>query len=371
MQVAQKLYEEGYITYHRTDSVNLSEKFIAEAREFITRNYGDAYLPDAPRKFQTKSRVAQEAHEAIRPTNLSVYSEMSGKEELNRDHVRLYELIWKRALACQAKDAVFDSTTITIDSGNGYQFQTQGSVIRFEGFLRITGRENGETVLPDIAVGEELTLKTAATVQHFTSPPPRYSEATLVKTLEEKDIGRPSTYAPIITTIIERNYVIKEEKKLVPTELGEAVTDFLVTYFPDILSLPFTADMEGNLDDIANGRKAWVPVVAEFYTPFVATLENTYRNAGKVKMTEVELDEKCPKCGNGLVIRMGKYGKFVACSTYPKCDYTRQMVEKIDLKCPRCGGDIIVKKSRKGKVFYGCSNYPKCNFAAWRKEDIK
>jgi DNA topoisomerase-1 len=293
------------------------------------------------------------------------------RDDLNRDHVRLYEIIWKRALASQAKEAVFDSTTIVIKSSNGYEFQTQGSVVKFEGFLKITGRENGEVVIPSVTVGESLEIKNPQAIEHLTNPPPRYTEASLVKTLEEKDIGRPSTYAPIISTVIERNYVIKEEKKLVPTELGEAVTDFLVGNFPDILSLPFTAKMEGSLDEVANGQRDWVPVISDFYTPFIAKIEETYKNVAKVKMTEEVLDEKCPKCGNPLVVRIGKFGKFIACTTYPKCDYTRQLVEKIDMKCPRCGGDIIIKKSRMGKTFYGCSNYPKCNFAAWRKEDIK
>jgi DNA topoisomerase I len=371
MQVAQKLYEEGFISYHRTDSVNLSEKFISEAREFIINKYGQELVPEVPRKFQTKSKVAQEAHEAIRPTNLAVVAEELERDDLNHDHVRLYEIIWKRALASQAKEAVFDSTTVIIKSINGYEFQTQGSVVKFEGFLKITGRENGEVVIPSVTVGENLEIKNPIGLPHLTNPPPRYTEAALVKTLEEKDIGRPSTYAPIISTVIERTYVIKEEKKLVPTELGETVTDFLVEYFPDILSLPFTAKMEANLDDIANGQRDWVPVVSDFFNPFISKIDNIYKNVAKVKMVEEILEEKCPKCGSPLVIRIGKFGKFVACTSYPKCDYTRQLVEKIDMKCPRCGGDIIIKKSRHGKVFYGCSNYPKCNFAAWRKEDIK
>jgi DNA topoisomerase-1 len=357
MQVAQKLYEEGYITYHRTDSVNLAEKYVDEARSFIRKEYGQTYVPDKPRLFHTKSKVAQEAHEAIRPTKLDVSeSVVAGDEGLNRDHARLYDLIWKRSV---------------IMSGNGYQFETQGSVVKFDGFLKIIGRENGEKVIPDVTVGESLRLGTATPIEHETQPPPRYSEATLVKTLEEKDIGRPSTYAPIISTIMDRNYVVKEEKKLLPTDLGNSVTDFLVTYFPDILSLPFTATMEGSFDEIANGIKKWEPVIADFYRPFAETLEKTYQDAERVKMAEEVLEEKCPLCGNFLVIRIGKYGKFVACTTFPTCTYTRQHVEKIDMKCPKCGGDIVIKKSRRGKMFFGCGNYPKCTFAAWKKEDIK
>ena len=372
MQLAQKLYEEGLITYHRTDSVNLAEKFINEARAFITKEFGQNYVPDLPRRFHTKSKVAQEAHEAIRPTNANLTNLTNlSNSDFNHDHLRLYELIWKRAVASQAKEAAFDSTTVIINSSNGYEFHAQGSVIKFEGFLKITGRENGEVIVPKVAVGDELKLKEAVPTQHFTLPPPRYSEATLVKTLEEKDIGRPSTYAPIISTIQERQYITKEDKKLVPTELGNSVTDFLVQYFPKILELPFTAELEYGLDEIANGEKAWVPVVRDFYGPFAETLDKAYNEAEKVKLPVEEIGEKCPECGNPLVLRTGRYGKFVACSTFPKCKYARQFAEKIDLHCPRDGGDIIIKKSRKGKTFYGCANYPKCTFAAWKKEDIK
>lgn len=373
MSIAQKLYEEGIITYHRTDSVNLSNKFIDEARAYIKNEFGLQYLPDAPRIYQTKSKVAQEAHEAIRPTDVKIQSSQfrEQNEELNKDHIRLYDLIWKRALASQAKEAIFDSTTIRITSGNGYLFETQGSVVKFDGYMVIMGRDNGEVIIPDVTVGDALTLLEMVPSQHFTNPPPRYTEASLVKTLEEKDIGRPSTYAPIISTIVERQYVTKEEKKLVPTELGNIVTDFLVRYFPAIMELPFTAAMEEKLDEIATGAAAWVPVISEFYGPFSLSVEETYKQAEKVKVPVEELSEKCPDCGNTLVLRVGRYGKFIACSTFPNCRYTRQFAEKIDMKCPKCGGDICIKKSRRGKTFYGCSNYPTCTFAAWKKEDIK
>lgn len=372
MQLAQKLYEEGYITYHRTDSVNLSEKFIGEAKSYISEQFGKEYVPDKPRAYQTKSKVAQEAHEAIRPTDVALtHDKLDGTGEINRDHHRLYELIWKRAVASQMREAVFDSTTIDITSRNGYLFEAQGSVVKFDGFLRVLGRDTDEVVIPAVTVGDSVKLEKAAPEQHFTNPPPRYTEASLVKALEEKDIGRPSTYAPIISTIQERQYVTKEDKKLIPTELGNSVTDFLVQYFPDILSLPFTAMLENDLDAIANGEKKWQPVIAEFYEPFERDLAKSYETAEKVKVAVEELNEKCPDCGNTLVVRVGRYGKFVACSTFPACKYTRQFVEKIDIKCPRCGGDMIVKKSRRGKTFYGCSNYPTCTFAAWKKEDIK
>ena len=373
MQIAQKLYEEGYITYHRTDSVNLSEKFLAESRDYIKNQYGKEYVSDAVRKFQTKSKVAQEAHEAIRPTECTLTADkMSSEQDLNRDHHRIYDIIWKRAIASQAKEAVFDSTTIDIASTNGYVFEAQGSVIKFDGFLKIIGRDTEETVIPDVSVGQTVDLQSCIPQEHLTSPPPRYTEASLVKTLEEKDIGRPSTYAPIISTIQERQYVTREDKKLVPTELGNSVTAFLVEYFANIMELPFTAKLEQDLDSIANGTRKWQPVISEFYEPFAKDLQNSYDKAEKVKVAVEETDEKCPTCGNPLVIRMGRYGKFVACSTFPECKFTRQFQQKLlDVKCPRCGGDIIIKKSRKGKTFYGCSNYPTCNFAAWKKEDIK
>ena len=376
MQIAQKLYEEGLITYHRTDSVNLSEKFITEARAYIAKEYGKEFIPAEGHRYQTKSKVAQEAHEAIRPTNVSVPT-VSG-DELNHDHVRLYELIWKRAMASQAKEAIFDSTTITITSGNAYAFEMQGSVVKFEGFLKITGRLSAqagdieEQFIPQLTVGQVLKLVESLPTQHFTNPPPRYTEASLVKTLEEKGIGRPSTYAPIISTIQERQYVTREDKKLLPTELGNTVTDFLVKYFPHIIDLPFTASLEDDLDAIANGEKQWVPVIRAFYEPFAKDLEKTYETATKVETPVEKLDEKCPLCGNPLVVKIGRFGKFIACSTFPTCKYTRSFVDKVEgLKCPRDGGDIVVKKTHRGKIFYGCSNYPNCTFAAWKKEDIK
>lgn len=373
MQLAQKLYEEGCITYHRTDSFNLSEKFIGEARTYIEKEYGGKYLPSEARRYKTKSKSAQEAHEAIRPTDATVQAAQLTIEstELNRDHIRLYELIWKRALASQAAEAIFDSTTIDIKSSNAYLFETQGSVIKFDGYLAIMGRDSEEIVVPNLTQGQEVALKEVTPEQHFTSPPPRYTEASLVKTLEEKGIGRPSTYAPVISTIQERQYVVREEKKLKPTDLGFTVNDFLVKYFPKIIDIPFTATFEDRLDAIAVGEAQWVPVIRDFYTPFAKDLETSFQEAEKVKVPVEELDEKCPECGNQLVMRIGRYGKFIACSTFPNCKYTRQFAQKIDMKCPRDGGDIVIKKTRRGKVFYGCGNYPKCTFAAWKKEDIK
>lgn len=372
MQLAQKLYEEGLITYHRTDSVSISEKFIHEAREYIGKTYGKQYVPEKPRIYRTKSKVAQEAHEAVRPTEVPLTSfALKTNPELNHDHVRLYELIWKRAVASQIAEAIFDSTTILITSSNQYVLQAQGSVILFDGFLKVAGYENEEVVLPTISVGSTVELQQMISHPHETQPPPRYTEASLVKALEEKDIGRPSTYAPVLSTIMDRQYVKKEEKKLVPTELGTQVTDFLIRYFPEIMSLPFTASLENDLDAIATGEKKWVPVIREFYGSFAKAVAETLATAEKVKSPVEETGETCPECHAPLVIRIGRYGKFIACSAFPKCKYTKQVTETIDRKCPRCGGDIVIKKTRHGKTFYGCSKYPACTFAAWKKEDIK
>lgn len=372
MQLAQRLYEEGMITYHRTDSVNLSTKFISEVRDYIAGTFGKEYIPTSARLYHTKSKVAQEAHEAIRPTDVTVLDDvLKQNPEFNHDHVRLYKLIWKRAVASQMKEATFDSTTITITSANAYLFQVQGSVITFNGFLKVMEYENGEVVLPTLTVGDNVALAKANAMVHETQAPPRYTEASLVKALEEKDIGRPSTYAPIISTIIDRQYVTKIEKKLVPTELGMQVTDFLVLYFPTIMDLPFTAKLEADLDAIATGEKEWVPVLTAFYDPFIRAVETTLKTAEKIKSPVEETDQMCPLCGSPVVIRTGRYGKFYACSTFPSCTYTKQKPETIDMNCPRCGSAIVVKKTRRGKMFYGCSNYPTCTFAAWKKEDIK
>lgn len=373
MQTAQRLYEEGIITYHRTDSLNLSQKFLSEARTYIDQTYGPQYVPASARTFTTKSKLAQEAHEAIRPTSVKRAPEkMDDYADFNRDHYRLYELIWKRALASQVNDAQFDATTITVDSANGLRFEGKGSVVTFDGYLRVTGRDQADDVLlPAVQTGDTLKAQSLTAEAHTTNPPPRYTEASLVKTLEEKDIGRPSTYAPILSTIIDRQYVTKEEKKLVPTELGKSVTDFLVLYFPEIMNLPFTATMEGSLDQIASGQRPWSPVIAEFYTAFEKDLQNSYDLAEKVKVVEEKLGEACPNCKGDLVIKAGRYGKFIACSNFPTCKYTHQYLEKINISCPNCGGEMVVKKTKRGKTFYGCSNYPTCTFAAWKKEDIK
>jgi len=371
MSVAQRLYEKGLITYHRTDSVHLSDKFILAAREFITKEYGKEYALAQARAYKGKAKLAQEAHEAIRPTKIESRiqnSESRNKKELNRDHVRLYDLIWKRAVASQSANAVFDATTIKITDKKGYEFHTNGSIIKFDGYLRITGRQSEDRILPNVAVGDTLDLTKSNPEQKFSDPPPRYSEAKLIHALEEHGIGRPSTYAPTISTVVTRQYVeLNESRQFVPTDLGTTVNDFLVKHFGHVVNLPFTAEVEDELDDIAHGKHKWVDVLRKFYTPFAKTLEKTEKTAKKVKVPVEKIDEKCPKCKKQLVIRLGRYGKFISCSTFPECDFTKNIVEKIDMPCPDCGGDIIVKHTRRKKVFYGCINYPKCSFASWTK----
>ncbi|MCJ7740450.1 type I DNA topoisomerase [Candidatus Microgenomates bacterium] len=409
MQAAQRLYEEGLITYHRTDSTNLAVEAVSKVRDFISQVFGQNYLPDGAKFYKTKSKVAQEAHEAIRPTEVKILGNYDLKklseanikdnnlqiynENLGRDGELLYSLIWKRFIACQMNEAVFDQTNVTIEAKRNvvtgstgseiiYILKASGEIMKFDGWMRLYGEkqktENNnqedkekDKTLPQLSIDEKLQLNQILPQQKFTEPPPRYTEASLIKILEEKGIGRPSTYAPIITTIQDRKYVEKIEKKFHATDLGMAVVDFLVKYFPDIFEITFTAKMEDELDEVANGELTWKTLMNEFYQPFIGKLENTFKTAGRVKLDLGTTDEKCPQCGSPLAIRLSKYGKFLACTNFPKCKFTKNIVEKANIKCPQCGGEIIIRKTRRGKQFYGCSNYPKCVFAAWKKEDIK
>lgn len=385
MQIAQNLYEQGLITYHRTDSTNLAAEAIVAARKFITSEFGEKYLPDEARLFKTKSKVAQEAHEAIRPTNSELKAEGS---QMDRDQHRLYELIWKRFLACQMKEAVYEQTAVDIAAGN-YLFRTNGNRQIFDGWQvlfpkgkkseEIEGNavsdsadvnENSDSNndLPELNSGELLNLLKLLPTQHFTEPPPRFNEASLIKTLEEYGIGRPSTYAPIISTIQERQYVEKVDKRFFATALGMAVNDFLMTNFPKLFEFQFTAKMEDELDEIANGTKQLIPVLHEFYDPFSELLLKVGDNAERVKVEVEETGEMCPNDGSPLVVRIGKFGKFIACSKFPDCKFTKPFTKKIDVKCPKCTiGEVIVKRTRTKKTFYGCSRYPECDFASWNK----
>jgi DNA topoisomerase-1 len=382
MQIAQELYEGlpigdegsvGLITYMRTDSTRVSRAAIAETRDFITNKYGSQYLPSHARYFATTVKGAQEAHEAIRPTK--VWREPSLlKPYLSNAQFNLYQLIWKRMVASQMAAAVFDSTTVDINAKRRYAqadylLRASSSVNAFPGFIILYSESKDEAeeekpapTLPPLEKGDRLKLINLFPEQHFTQPPPRFTEATLVKMLEQWGIGRPSTYAPIISTIQERGYVTRSEGRFQPTELGKVVNDLLNKYFADIVDIEFTAHMEDELDKIANENKDWVMVVQSFYLPFEKDLNNASELMERVKLEEAT-DEICPQCGKPLVIKYGRYGKFVACSGYPDCKYTKPFLVKIGVKCPQCGGDIVEKISKKKRTFYGCSNYPNCNFA--------
>lgn len=370
MRFAQNLYENGYITYMRTDSVNLSKDFILNAKKWIEENFGKQYASEAPRFFKTKSRVAQEAHEAIRPTNLEMRPEnlpIEGNQEK-----KLYDLIWRRFVASQLPQAIFDSNRLEIlalnkELTNKYLLTANGSILRFDGFLKIWPAQFTEKELPVVEQGEKLDLENILSEQHFTEPPARYNEASLVKILEEYGIGRPSTYAPIISVIQDRNYVVKnDQKRFEPTKIGEMVNKILVDHFPQIVDIQFTAKMESELDDIANGEKEWREVIKEFYFPFAKNLEAKYKEVEKMKVEE-KTDEVCELCGKPMIIRFGRFGRFISCSGFPECKNTKSIITEVGVKCPKCGYQLVEKKSRRGKVFYGCGNYPNCNFALWNK----
>ncbi|MDX1663674.1 MAG: type I DNA topoisomerase [Candidatus Promineifilaceae bacterium] len=390
MRIAQQLYEgvdlgdegtEGLITYMRTDSVAVSKDAQAETRDFIAEEWGTEYRPSSPRQHTTKSKLAQEAHEAIRPTSVRRVPE-SIKQHLSRDQYRLYDLIWKRFVASQMSNAVYDTVSVDIYAGEAktaiaerpYLFRATGSTLRFPGFLVLYEEtepedrpEDAEVEVPtDLEEGERLDLLQLVPNQHFTQPPPRFSEATLVKELEQNGIGRPSTYASIISTIVSRGYVKMEDRRLVPTETGEVVNDLLVAYFPNVMSVDFTARMEDELDEIAEGRQEWVPVVRDFYDGFAENLSVAEEDMPKVEMTE-KVGRACPECGGDLLYRHGRYGRFIGCANFPECRYTEQILEKIGIDCPECGGDIVVKKTRRGRTFYGCANYPDCEWTNWKR----
>ena len=368
MRIAQNLYEKGHITYHRTDSLNLSDPSLFAAKKFIIKNYGKNYWTGFLRKYKTKTKGAQEAHEAIRPTYPDKSPE-SLKTDIDEQGFRLYDLIWRRFIACQMSQAIFDSTTVDIEAKN-YVFRATGQILKFDGFLKVYPLKYEETELPDLKVDEILELLKLIPSQHFTQPPPRYNEASLIKVLEENGIGRPSTYAPILSTIQERNYIEKDEsKRFRPTEIGLVVNDLLVAHFPEIVDIKFTASMEENLDEIAEGQKKWVLVLREFYQPFEEHLQKKYQEVSKKDFTEKPTGKKCPKCSAPLLIRLGKFGRFYACSKFPECKYTESLKENtLGVKCPKCvKGKIQEKRTKKRKIFYGCSNWPKCDFALWDK----
>jgi len=423
MMLAQQLYEGielgsagavGLITYMRTDSMNLSDKFLNESADLIKNEFGASYY-NGKKFYKTKAKSAQEAHEAIRPTEV-VQTPEEVRPYLNPRQFKLYDLIWKRAVASQMAEAKIKNTIVDITNANNYIFRANGSVIAFDGFLKIIPNGTDENILPQLQNDEQLNLDKIEPMQHFTKPPGRYSEAGLVKALEEYGIGRPSTYAPTITTIIARKYADKEENKLKPTDIGMVVNDLLVEHFPKIVDYEFTAKLEEDLDDIANGTKDWRPIIKNFYEPFKKNLMQKEAVLSKKDLTEEQTDEvcekcqspmviklgrygkflacsgypnckntkpingqgeveapeltdeKCEKCGKPMVIKNGRYGKFLACSGYPACKNIKNKEEKTGVNCPDCGlGEIVAKRSRRGKTFYSCNRYPDCKYALWSK----
>jgi DNA topoisomerase-1 len=380
MCLAQQLYEGvtlgkkgsvGLITYHRTDSLNLSTESLKAAQELIRNDFGQRYALASPKIYKTKSKGAQEAHEAVRPTKADRRPDKI-KPYLDKRQYKLYDLIWRRFIACQMKPALLEATKADIQAdgltGSPYIFRATGSVIKFDGFLKIYPLKQKELMLPPLIKKEILQLIKLFSEQHFTEGPARYSEASLVKTLEEYGIGRPSTYAPIISTIQERNYVQKnEQKRFAPTEIGFLVNDLLAEHFSRIVDFKFTARMENDLDKIAAGQAEWTTKINDFYRPFRDNLAKKYEEVAKKKIEE-PTDKKCPQCGRQLVIKLGRFGKFYACPGFPECKYTEPIVNSTGVKCPKCGqGEIVERKTKKGKTFYSCSRYPKCDFALWDK----
>ncbi|MDD4976936.1 MAG: DNA topoisomerase, partial [Bacteriovorax sp.] len=363
MQSAQRLYEKGLITYHRTDSVYLSDKAITEFRKFIEKEYGANYVSEKVRVFKNTSKNAQEAHEAIRPTKVSI----KDIEEADSRERKLYEMIWKRAVATQGAVARMKNTTVDLVNKNGI-FRSKGVRMLFDGFLKISGEKHEDQILPELKEGDKLSNKKVWSEEGETNPPPRYTDASLVSSLEKQGIGRPSTYAPIISTIILRQYVERDEGKFKPTSLGIAANEFLVKNFGDILSLPFTAEMEEDLDEIARGKWDWREMMKSFWKKFEKEVVAAEKNGERVKIEAEKLGEKCPDCKEGdLVIRLGRFGKFVSCSRFPDCKYTRPYKEDAGFKCPECGADGVVRRTKTGRKFFGCSNYPKCKWAGWKK----
>ena len=380
MQLAQQLYEgidiqghgtQGLISYIRTDSVRLSDEAVSAVRERIAEQYGADYVPGKPVVYKGRSG-AQDAHEAIRPTNLD-FSPEAVKASLTRDQHNLYKLIYNRFVACQMADAVYETQQIDIASDKGVQLRATAERMKFPGFTAVYEASRDEesepeetmTQLQEIAEGTALACAGVDAAQHFTQPPARYSEATLVRAMEEMGIGRPSTYAPTISTILARGYVLREKKQLVPGELGIMTTDLMKEYFPDIVDTAFTAAMEAELDDVEAGKREWHDVIAKFYGPFEKTLEKAESKIEKVEIPDEESDVICDKCGARMVYKMGRFGKFLACPNFPACRNTKNIQQEITVPCPKCGAKVLEKHSHRGKKFYGCERWPECDFVAW------
>jgi DNA topoisomerase-1 len=386
MMLAQQLYEGidikghgsvGLITYMRTDSTRISNEALQDVRAYIESRYGNEYVPEKNRIFRNKS-ASQDAHEAIRPSNVLLTPE-DIKESLNRDQLKLYKLIWERFVACQMSLAIFDTLNVDI-SVDKYIFKVSGSRIKFPGYRIVYEESKDETEgensnigdednanLPELTEGEKLNLKKIESQQNFTQPPPRYTEASLVKALEEKGIGRPSTYAPTISTIISRNYIVRESKVLYPTELGKIVTDIMKNHFRNIVDVTFTAQIEDELDKIEEGNKDWVQVLNDFYKEFDITVKKAEQSIGNIEVPDEVTDVICDKCGRHMVVKMGRYGKFLACPGFPECRNTKPIVEEAGVVCPKCHGKVLIRKTKKGRKYYACENNLKCDFMSWDK----
>ena len=378
MQAAQQLYEGvnikgkgliGLITYMRTDSLRVSDDAVAEARAYIEQTYGNDYLPSKAKVYKTK-KSAQDAHEAIRPTYPDLTPE-EVKSSLTADQYKIYKIIWDRFIASQMTDAIYDTVSAELEV-NGYTFHATGSTVKFAGFTLLYTESNDtdekkEGKLPELCEGDTPKCEKIESEQHFTQPPARYTEASLIKVLEEKGIGRPSTYAPIITTIIGRGYVVRSKKTLMPTELGMIVNDLMCEHFKNIVNVKFTATMEEDLDKVEEGALNWKSLLSDFYGPFKKTLKEAEDKIGNIEIKDEVSDVVCDKCGRLMVYKHGKFGKFLACPGFPDCRNTKAIVKGLGINCPKCGKEIIEKKSKRGKVFYGCTSYPSCDFTSWDK----
>src|SRR5579863_10027509 len=373
MSIAQQLYEgielgerghQGLITYMRTDSTRISEEAQVKVKDYIGREFGQPYV--GPGRTGKAKATTQDAHEAIRPTDVSLTPQIV-RSHLTPDQFKLYNLIWRRFVASFMTPAVFDTVRADIAAAQ-YVFRATGSHLKFQGFYAVWPHEDDEKMLPALAANELLDLHDLQSAQHFTQPPPRYTEASLIKELEEQGIGRPSTYVPIISTIQDRGYVEQEQRRFMPTWLGETVNEVMNKHFPDIVDVGFTADMERKLDDVEEGRQSWKEFLHHFYGDFKVSMEKAETEMNRVQKPVEELDEICPECGRNLLIRTGRFGRFISCSGFPECRYGRSVVTKTGALCPQCGGDLVERKTRQRKrIFYGCSHYPTCNFAIWER----